>query len=87
MGSLLTLQVKMSSKSQQIVKNDSSDFSNNHHAMVAPNITPTVARLDFHKMISVGFCEPPGSCPSAEFCYHLTKLQLEPSVERWLVNL
>jgi hypothetical protein len=43
----------MSSKSQQIVKNDSSDFSNNHHAMVAPNITPTVARLDFHKMISV----------------------------------
>ena len=44
--------IKMSSTSQQIVKNDSSDFSNNHHAIVAPNITPTVARLHFHRMIS-----------------------------------
>jgi hypothetical protein len=44
--------IKMSSTSQQMVKNDRSDFSNNHHAMVAPNIRPTVARLHFHKMIS-----------------------------------
>jgi hypothetical protein len=42
----------MSNISQQIVKNDSPDFSNNNHAIVAPNITPNVTRPRLHKMIS-----------------------------------
>ena len=35
-----------------MVKNDSPDFSNNNHAIVAPNITPNVTRPRLHKMIS-----------------------------------
>jgi hypothetical protein len=44
--------VKMRNTSQQIVKNDSPDFSNNNHAIVAPNKTPNVARPRLHKMMS-----------------------------------
>jgi hypothetical protein len=44
--------IKMRNISQQIVNNDSPDFSNNHHAIVAPNITPIVTRPRLHKMIS-----------------------------------
>ena len=43
--------------SQQIVNNDSPDFSNNHHAIVAPNITPNVTRPRLHKMISAAEME------------------------------
>ena len=44
--------IKMRNISQQMVKNDSPDFSNNNHAIVAPNITPNVTRPRLHKMIS-----------------------------------
>jgi hypothetical protein len=44
--------IKMRNTSQQIVKNDSPDFSNNNHATVAANITPNVTPPRLHKMIS-----------------------------------
>lgn len=49
--------IKMRNMSQQIVKNDSPDFSNNNHAIVAPNITPNVTRPRLHKMISAAVKE------------------------------